>query len=212
MADYPPYVDAYGSISKLFDGIVKAAVPAKFTQDFISSVLGLKSTSYRAMIPMLKRLGFIDQANAPTEAYKKYRDEALSGAVMAAQLKIAYPELYRAHEFAQKLGITELQGKLRTVLGASEDDPVIPKVAQTFAALVKLANFDQTVPQADVADTSKLKRELKGSANDATEQESLGSAGKRFGLSYTINLNLPATTEVEVFNAIFKSLREYILE
>jgi hypothetical protein len=31
------------------------------------------------------------------------------------------------------------------------------------------------------------------------------------GLSYTINLNLPATTEIEVFNAIFRSLRENLL-
>src|SRR5882757_3737207 len=98
MADYPPYVDAYGSISKLFDAIIKAAVPPKFTQDFISTILGLKSTSYRAMIPLLKRLGFIDQAKVPTEAYKKYRDETLSRSVMANQIRSAYADLYKAHE------------------------------------------------------------------------------------------------------------------
>lgn len=31
-------------------------------------------------------------------------------------------------------------------------------------------------------------------------------------LRYTINLNLPATTDVAVFNAIFKSLKEHLLE
>ena len=31
-------------------------------------------------------------------------------------------------------------------------------------------------------------------------------------LGYTINLNLPATTDVAVFNAIFKSLKEYLLK
>jgi hypothetical protein len=30
-------------------------------------------------------------------------------------------------------------------------------------------------------------------------------------LGYTINLNLPATTDVAVFNAIFKSLKEHLL-
>ena len=34
-------------------------------------------------------------------------------------------------------------------------------------------------------------------------------AGLRLG--YTINLNLPATTDIAVFNAIFKSLREHLL-
>jgi hypothetical protein len=31
-------------------------------------------------------------------------------------------------------------------------------------------------------------------------------------LSYTINLNLPETSDVEVFNAIFKSLKENLLK
>ena len=33
----------------------------------------------------------------------------------------------------------------------------------------------------------------------------------QLGISYTINLNLPATTEIEVFNSIFKALKEHIL-
>jgi hypothetical protein len=32
------------------------------------------------------------------------------------------------------------------------------------------------------------------------------------GLSYTINLNLPATSDITVFNAIFKSLKEHLLK
>jgi hypothetical protein len=31
-------------------------------------------------------------------------------------------------------------------------------------------------------------------------------------LSYTINLNLPATSDISVFNAIFKSLKENMLD
>ena len=55
-ATYPPYVNAYGNLSKLFAGIKSASVPPKFTHDFMTTALGLKSTSYRAMIPLLKRL------------------------------------------------------------------------------------------------------------------------------------------------------------
>jgi hypothetical protein len=211
MADYPPYVDAYGSISKLFDAIIKAAVPPKFTQDFISTILGLKSTSYRAMIPLLKRLGFIDQANVPTEAYKKYRDETLSRSVMANQIRSAYADLYKAHEYAQKLGPTELQGKLRTILGVGEDDATVPKVSGTFSALAKLADFENKgVPMTEEGKSQGFGNVQGTRPPDGTE----GHRGitTKFGLSYTINLNLPATTEVEVFNAIFKSLREHILE
>ena len=33
-----------------------------------------------------------------------------------------------------------------------------------------------------------------------------------FKVSYTINLNLPETTDPDVFNAIFRSLREHLLK
>lgn len=59
----------------------------------------------------------------------------------------------------------------------------------------------------------------KEAVEDETEKSGGGNGRKReeeftdgrLRLSYTINLNLPATTEIEVFNAIFKSLRENLL-
>jgi hypothetical protein len=132
MPDYPPYVNAYGGISKLFSKIREAAVPIKFSQDFMSTMLDLKSSSYRAMIPLLKRLGFIDQANVPTQAYKDFREDSLSGAIMAEQLKSAYKDLFAANEFAYKLDKKELQAKVKSMLGVAEDDSNIPSVAPLF--------------------------------------------------------------------------------
>jgi len=207
MAEYPPYVNAYNGIAKLFEKIKAAAVPPKFTVDFISSMLDLKSSSYRAMIPLLKRLGFIDQANVPTQAYKDYREDSLSGTIMAERLKEAYKPLFQANEYAWRLEKKELMSKLRSLMGAAEDDANIQYVASTFLELSKLANWTGTAP--------KPKREEQGAPADGA-----GTGGQRrereeleggLRLSYTINLNLPATTEIEVFNAIFKSLRENLL-
>ena len=44
-----------------------------------------------------------------------------------------------------------------------------------------------------------------------TEPEKQKLSRTQLGISDTINLNLPAMTQVEVFNAIFKSLKEHIL-
>lgn len=201
---YPPYVNAYGNLSNLFAGIKSASVPPKFTHDFMTTALGLKSTSYRAMIPLLKRLGFLDQSNVPTQAYKEFREDAKSGSIMFAQLKHAFADLYTANEYAHKLDKTELTSKFKTLLGASSDDKVIPNVAGTFLELVKLAKFDGAI--------LKKKKEH----DEVEEQEKGDSTGQhhkttKLGISYTINLNLPPTTEIEVFNAIFKSLKEHIL-
>ncbi len=209
MAEYPPYVNAHSSLPKLFAGIKSAAVPAKVTQDFLETVLDLKSSSHRAYIPLLKRLGFIDGGNVPTQAYKDFRDSDLSGTVMAERLKAAYKPLFAANEYAWKLPKAELQGKLKNVTGAGEEDPYIPAVANTFLMLSKLATWNGAPsPKKDATESTNG---AGGAATDRREREreDTGDAGLR--LSYTINLNLPATTEIEVFNAIFKSLRENLL-
>jgi uncharacterized protein DUF5343 len=207
-SEYPPYVNGYGGIPKLFAKIKEAAVPPKFTQDFMNTILGLKSSSFRAMIPLLKRLGFIDQSNVPTQPYKDYREDSLSGPIMAERLREAYKALFDANEYAHKLDKKELQGKLKSLLGAAEDDQNIPFVAGTFLELSKLAKWDGTAPRAKKEVQEAAAGRGEGPVQDRN-QESL--VGARLGLSYTINLNLPATTEIEVFNAIFKSLRENLL-
>lgn len=204
MAKYPPYVNSYGQLSNLFSEIKKASVPPKFNQDFMSSMLGLKSSSYRAMIPLLKNLGFLDQANVPTQDYKDFRDDAKSGSVMVKRIKETYPDLFTAHEYAYKLTKEELTSKLITMLGLSKDDKNISFVVGTLQELFKLADF-----------TGKHKPDerKKQIHEEALEKPPLQAQEKQtqLGISYTINLNLPATTEVEVFNAIFKSLKEHLL-
>lgn len=212
---YPPYVNAYGKISDVLEAIKAASVPPKFTNDFIYTVLGLKSTSYRAMVPLLKNLGFLDQTSVPTQIYKDYRDDAHSKTILGAQVKEAYKELFQANEYAHKLKKEEVRAKLKTVLGVSDDDPNLPNVVGTFLELVKFSDFEGK----GKAHTKKETKEEKTDNEHisfATKSEhvmtSQADSNLKLGISYTINLNLPATTEIEVFNAIFKSLKENLLK
>ena len=200
--EYPPYVNGYGGIPKLFAAIREAAVPPKFTQDFLADVLDLKSSSYRAMIPLMKKLGFIDPSNVPTQAYRDVRDAAQAGRVIAARMREAYKTLFNANEYIYKADKPTLMVKLRSILGAGEDDANIQYVAGTFTELSKLAAWDGSpAPKPSLPTDSPQDGSISGS------RKKLGE----IGLSYTINLNLPATTDIEVFNAIFKSLRENLL-
>jgi Family of unknown function (DUF5343) len=204
MAEYPPYVNAYGKIDKLFNKIKEASVPTKFSQDFLSTVLGLRSSSYRAFIPLLKRLGFIDQANVPTNSYKDFREDKLSRIIMAKVIKQAYVDLYKGNEFAHKANKSELTSLVKRLTGAASSDKIIPSVVGTFTNLVKLANFDKSEK-----DIEEMK--IKESFSNETPSPSIQASNRKMGLSYTINLNLPATTDIQVFNAIFRSLKEHIL-
>ena len=202
MTEYPPYVDAYGQLKELFGKIKEASVPPKFTLDFLSTVLKLKSSSYRPMIPFLKRMGFVDQANVPTKVYSEYRDEYKSKIIMAQQIRSAYNKLYNAHTYAHKLKKEEVTSKLHSLLGTSKEDKTIVKVASTFMELCKLADFEGELK--NIIDTEQK--------NDGVPLPPSSEIPTKLGISYTINLNLPATTDVEVFNSIFKALKENLLK
>ena len=162
------------------------------------------------MIPLLKKLDFLTGDSIPTQAYKDYRDDNLSETVLAEKVKSAYADLYRASEYAHKLNREELSNKLRTLLGAGKEDKNISKVAGTFLELVKLSNFDKPKKTKPV---EPEKEQIKESPIPKTEThiEPI-RVNKKFGISYTINLNLPATTEIEVYNSIFKALKENLLD
>ena len=209
---YPPYVNAYNSISKLLEAIQTASVPPKFTYDFLNTVLGLKSSSYRAMIPLLKKLEFLDVSSVPTQAYKDYRNEDISKSVLAEKIKIAYSDVFSANEYAYKLGKDDIAKLVTTLTGAEKGDPLASAVAGTIFELFKLAEFEQK------GSNKTIKKETPHSATTETQPEQkvfkevVSSDNVKLGISYTINLNLPATTEIDVFNAIFKSLKNNIID
>lgn len=215
MAKYPPYVNAYGKISDVFDAIKKASVPPKFTIDFLNTVLGLTSSSYRAMIPLLKKLEFLDQASVPTEIYKNYREDSQSKSVLGKQVKQAYSDLYRASEYAHKLSTEELTSKLKTLLGVGDDDKNLRYVVGAFQELVKLSNFDGKIIHREKTKETQIepiKEEPIEHSENSKKQIFQDKTKAKFGISYTINLNLPATTEIEVYNSIFKALKENLLD
>jgi hypothetical protein len=195
MTENPPYVNAYGKLGSLFQKIREATAPPKFTQDYLETVLGFKSSSDRAFPSFLKRLGFVDSANVPTQDYKDYRDEAQSKIIMAKRIKEAYQPLFKANEYAFKLSKNELTNLVKRVTGLGNESPSLDGIVGTFTSLCALADFKAVAPE-------KEKREEK----EVTKPKPSGVS-----LSYTVVLNLPATTDIEVFNAIFKSLRENIL-
>ncbi len=208
-AKYPPYVNAYGGINKLLTKMKTASVPTKVTRDFLSTILGLKSSSYHAMLPLLKRLGFIDQGNVPTQRYKDFRSDSKSGFVMAKTIKEAYADIYQGNEYAHQLEKNELVDLVATVTGAAKNDAAVVAVVGTFTELVKFATFDVGDIPEEIGDVEDEEAEVESNFSH-NDQHPVGKV--KFGISYTINLNLPATTEVKVFDAIFKSLKKNLLD
>src|ERR1700722_13239569 len=129
---------------------------------------------------------------------------------MAERLREAYKSLFQANEYSWKLEKPGLTAKLKSLTSAADDDPVLASIVGTFTALSKMADWGKAVPKkVDLAPT-EAEKEKEPIVSDMRNREN-ETADTKLRLSYTINLNLPATTETEVFNAIFKSLRDNLL-
>ena len=201
-----PYVMAYGVISKTLEKIKKAATPDRFTQDFLSTKLGVKGGSAKPVIPFLKRIGFLGTDGAPSERYKRFRNPAATGAAAAEALKQGFKPLYDRNEYAHDLKDSEVKGLIVESTGLEPDGSTIKAILGSFKALKALSTFD-------AVDSGEEEEEIEESEETDGRGETGNSkvAVSKFGLSYTINLNLPATSDIAVFNAIFKSLKEHLL-
>jgi hypothetical protein len=93
------------------------------------------------------------------------------------------------------------------VTGAEKGDPSIGSIVNTFTNLRAYAKYDGAKP----LDGGKVVV-LNNDDNPPPPPPPATYNTSGLNLSYTINLNLPETSDVEVFNAIFRSLKENLLK
>ncbi len=206
MADLKiPYVPSYGVIGKVLNKIKEAPAPERFTQDFLSTKLALKGGTPKPVIPFLKRTGFLASDGAPTERYKRFRNPSESGAAAAEALTQGYTALYEVNEYAHELNDGDLRGLIVQVTGQKPDHSTTNAIFGSFKALKEFADFDALAASPDGQQAT-----APGVADEVPPQPR-GRGVQGIQLGYTINLNLPATSDVAVFNAIFTSLKEHLL-
>ena len=129
-----PYTPGYGKIGNLFDRIAKAKTPDSFTVKFLSQSLGLTSTNDRKLIPLLKKLGFVDPSGKPTSDYGKLKNPGMAAKAIAEGIKRAYAPLYEANEATDELPPEELKGLVAQVSGAK--DSLVKFIVGTLNSLV----------------------------------------------------------------------------
>lgn len=200
----PPFMNAYNFIPKILDKIKTARTPDRFTQDFLETALGFKGGSARPFIPLAKRIGLLNSDGTPTDLYNGFRNTIESKNAIAQAIKIGYQDIFTANEYAYKLSRKELEGLVTQLTGLSKKTTTLAAICGTFEALKQFADFEKKAP---VKKETEIP-EAKG------EKSSLTISDKDFdlNLTYTINLVLPKTSDINVFNAIFKSIKDNLLK
>lgn len=204
----PPFMNASGTVTKIFNKIIEASQPERFTQDYLANKLGFPGGSARPAIPLLKKLGFLASDGTPTPLYGQFRNPESRGTAMATGLRLAYKELYDRSEYVHDLPKEKLRNLIVEMSGMEANDPTITAIVGTFNNLRAFAKYDGEPGQ----DGGKKVTVIKNTDDRPPPPPPPAQNPTGLNLSYTINLNLPETTDVEVFNAIFRSLKENLLK
>ena len=207
-----PYAQRSATLIKMLEQIKKASVPEKFSPDFVSEKLLMKGGTPRSIIPFIKKMGLVGTDGTPNERYKEFRNPAKSGKAIAGAMRELYAPLFEMNEYVQETDQDKLKGLIVEATGAEQNSRVVQMTVATFKALREIADFDSKA--VDIDDNEGYQAEpITPSQNFPTvHQHSGNNNSEGINLSYTINLNLPPTTDIEVFNAIFKSLKQHLIQ
>jgi hypothetical protein len=198
MAQELPYLPSYKNVDLLFSKIAAAKQPDAFTTRYLSDTLGLKSAGDRALIALLKTLGFLDGAGRPTAAYGHLKNPRLVRAAIAKATRSAYGPLFSANEKANELSPQDLNGLISQVAGT--DSGITGKIAGTFRALVKAGDFT-----ADLSDVTEKKEEEEEKKEEHTTRQRSKLSPE---FHYNIQIHLPTNATEETYLNIFNALRK----
>jgi hypothetical protein len=207
-----PYVNSTGALKRLLEAIIKAKTPATFSYDFMKNEMKITE---RSMLALLRRLGLIDSNGVPTELYKDFRNPSKSKNAMGKAIEIAFQPLYSRDEYIHKAKKDDLRGIIASVSGNDYDSKSVESTLNTFEALKSFAAFDfknlDFLEEDKSENTTQHKVPPPVQFNSDQSQTTQSTQSIGLSLGYTINLILPETTNIEVFNSIFSSLNENIL-
>lgn len=203
------YMPSIGRIPEIFEKIRQGTAPEKFTAEHLRG-LGFRSSNDRAVIGLLKDLGFLTPDGTPTQRYLAYRDASKSRQVLGSALREAYADLFHINENPTERDREAIEGKFKAVHNTT--DRVAEEQARTFFALLKLADIE-LAPAIELPgqDGEKEAREEEARP-EGKPGKYLGSFDAFTGFRYNIEIHLPPTKDPDVYAAIFKSLKEHLID
>jgi hypothetical protein len=213
MALTTSYLNSTKNLESILNTIIGARAPERFTSRFLED-LGYKSSSDRLIIGMLKALGLLEESGVPTQRYFDFLDQSQSKTIIARGIHEAYEDLFNLRKDAQNMSNDEVKNKLKTLTQGQKTERVIELMAMTFRALCSYADWNN-------AEVSSKKIEVKSPVTPNIQvpiselqydnSEPQAKRTEKMNLHYNIQIHLPETANMAVYDAIFQSLKKHLL-
>ncbi|MBP0580623.1 DUF5343 domain-containing protein [Labrys sp. LIt4] len=200
-----PYTFSPNILKRVLERIPEAEKPPVFSPDFLATVLEASGGAARPIIPILKSTQMLNQGGVPTELYSQFQTVGGRSAAALQALKNGFPEIYRRNSYAHNAPEGTVIDILVAITGLTKNDRILKSMLQTFQCFQDYAKGAKSeVSQTEIASE-------KPHLNNAEPPAFNADQSKPLQLIYNINVVLPETTNIDVFNAIFKSLKGNLL-
>lgn len=207
MALTTSYLTSTKNFEGIMNSIIGARAPERFTIRFLED-LGYKSNADRLILGVLKALGLLTDTGEPTQRYYDFLDQTQSKKIIAIGIQEAYEDLFNLNKDAHKLSQDEVKNKLKTLTQGQKGDKVIDSMARTFRTLCDYADWsDLSSAKTKAPDTNPTER---AGQQSTSEDRSVNLHANPIGLHYNIQIHLPETTNMAVYDAIFQSLKKHL--
>lgn len=183
-------------------------MPERVSQDFVKTILKVPGGSGDQITTFLRKIGLANPDGSPSDLYKSFRNPSRSGRAIASAIRVAYAPLYVRNEFMHELPDDALVGLITEETGQPHDAGPVKLIAASIRHLKTFADF-KSDSEETVVPLPRLPEAPRPSSQPAESPHATRNVGLNLG--YTINLNLPASTDPAVFDAIFRSLKEHLL-
>lgn len=206
------YLTSTKNFDAIMNSILSARAPERFTNKFLED-LGFKSSNDRLITGVLKGLAFLSETGEPTQRYYDFLDQTQSKKILAVGIQEAYEDLFNLRRDAQNMAQDEVKNKLKTLTQGQKGDKVIDAMARTFKTLCEYADWSEP-------ESSTNKKELETVYEDVMEGNPVPSSNvvlpmetskNTLGLCYNIQIHLPETTNMAVYDAIFQSIKKHLM-
>jgi hypothetical protein len=191
-----PYTPSPQNVKKFFETIQALGIPPKVDNAYLPTI-GFRSANDRYLVGISKSLEFVDTAGKPTAKWRDFKDKTKAPKVMADAIKTAYADLYSTYPDAEKKDDDTLQNYFASTSGVANS--VARLMVRTFKNLCEFAGFEAGAVGEYVTTPT-------APAGEKVSEISLGV--KPVTLNINIQLQLPATEDATIYEALFSALKK----
>ncbi|RYH20849.1 MAG: hypothetical protein EON54_25995, partial [Alcaligenaceae bacterium] len=200
MPDSYPYTIANKQIEPMLTRIRTAARPERFNRELLNA-WGFTASNDRAIISVLRGLGFIAEGGAPTDAYDRLRDPNDWKYVLAERMRLLYSDLFAIDPNIHTQPDAETKSAILRLTG--KDEETSRRYFLTFKTLAGLANF-AAKPGAKHKDEVRAPPlsqtpEHASPALAAAQVHSEEPKRRKSEYHYNIQIHLPVTSDITVY-------------